>query len=126
MNFDRTSCILAALLCSIFLAACTQSPETTVEKFYQALKDGKVDQAKNFISHQFISLMGEQNTRNMITAKAKTIEQCGGIKSFNVELNGDDNFRKGAVHLEYKGSCKSVQHQTIVTNENGNWKIGAK
>jgi hypothetical protein len=107
------------------LSACSSSPESTIEKFYQAVEKGEISEAKQYVSRQLLSMLGGSKIDIALTEYFEKIQSCGGIANLETKLTGEGELRTGTVHITFKGDCPVKTEKTKLIKEDGVWKITA-
>mgnify|MGYP001627080150 CR=1 FL=1 len=131
-KFSATKIRIGAALtiCALALAACGESPESTVKNFYRAVEDGKIEKALEYVDPNIRQVWGGK-LAIVLAAESEKIRRCGGIKSIEtevVEANGDRRVVKTTI--EYKNSGGDKRCNAKSTNEklvkmDGKWRFGS-
>ncbi len=110
---------------ALVLTACSKSPESTVESFYEAVADGEITEARSYLSDQILGMMGEKKITAGLTEQYEKMQACEGIKNIEVEMKGEGELRSGTVTITFKGDCQPKVEKTKLIEEDGVWKITA-
>lgn len=121
-RFEKRSLIVATAL---ILSGCAKSPESTVESFYRAVSKGELTEAQGYLSLQIAGMMGPRKLSAALAAESERVQQCGGIKSVDVKLEGQGEVRSGIAKVVYAGQCPQKNEKVKLIKEDGKWKIGA-
>jgi len=116
---------LLAVVLAAALSGCAKSPDSTVESFYLALSKGNITEAQGYLSSQIVGMAGPQKISVGLSNASEKIQACGGIRSVDVNLNGEGEIRKGSVKVTFAGNCPAKTETVKLLKENGAWKIGA-
>ncbi len=116
---------LVLLSCAAATSGCSRSAESTVERFYQAVARGEITEARGYLSSQVMGTLGQQKVTGALAAEAKRIQQCGGIRTIEVQLTGQGEIRSGTAIVTYTGTCPEKREKVSLIQENGAWKLGA-
>lgn len=107
-----------------FLLSCQSPPEDIVTKFYRSLESGEISVAKECLSQQIISQLGDNKMTTALTQESKKIGACGGIKDIKTSLEGQGEIRTGTVTIIYLGECPENSNDKVsLIQEDGEWKI---
>jgi hypothetical protein len=128
-SFVRRLSVVWLSLFALVLAGCGSSPEGTVEKFYKAIADNRVEDA---VAHFSIKDVKEND---MTAVKGKLmmivgeqyskIQSKGGLDSIKTSLvqqEGD----KAVVKAELKFKDGTSKEETVKLVKDGDWKIFLK
>lgn len=107
------------------LTGCARSPESTVEHFYKSVAEGELNEAQNALSQQVVGLLGPQKLNAALAQESERVMKCGGIKSIDVQLEGQGDFRVGNAEITYKGDCPAKREKVNLIKEDGDWKLSA-
>ncbi|HQL47721.1 MAG TPA: DUF4878 domain-containing protein [Holophaga sp.] len=116
---------LAAGAALVLLVSCARSAESSVERFYLCLSDGKVTEAKELVSKQLLGMAGENKIQAALAKEAEQIQAKGGIKSVVVQLEGKGEIRSGKATITYKNVEGPRVEKVKVIKEDGTWKLTA-
>lgn len=125
MKYRNKLAALFIVASASLLSGCGKSPESTVESFYRSLANGKISEAKGYMSDQLISMFGEQKISVALSQEIEKIRNCGGIKKIEVELQGEGEFRSGSATVTYAGECPPKKDKATLIKNDGKWKITA-
>lgn len=114
--------LLAAAM--FVMSGCAASPESTVERFYRAVANGEITEAQGYLSSQTVNMLGPQKTSAALTQEAERVQGCGGIRSIDVQLEGQGEIRSGTAVVNYRGDCEAKRETVKLTKEDGEWKLG--
>jgi hypothetical protein len=114
----------------LMLCACSQSPESTVEAYFDAVADNRVEEAIDFYS------LKDVKESNLTTAKGKLqmivgeqharIEKNGGLASVKAKLvEQKDDEATVEVEISYKNGQTKTDRIRLV-KESGRWKLHPK
>jgi len=126
----KTVTILA--VCANMLTACSPSPKSVVEDFYQHISDGKIEQAMALIDMKQTASMGlsEGKMRQAMASQSEKLNniKCGGIKEVNIK---NEEVRGDLAIITYEVICKSGLKPTPASKEHlikvdGKWLITVK
>ena len=107
-----------------FLSSCQKAPEEIVTKFYLSLESGEISAAKECLSKQIISQLGDNKLTTALAQESKKIGACGGIKDIKTSLEGQGEIRTGTVTIIYLGECPENSNDKVsLIQEDGQWKI---
>lgn len=109
----------------LLLTGCAKSPESTVESFYKAVGKGEITEAQTYISSQVIGMLGPQKLSASLAIASEEVGRCGGIKSIDVQLEGQGEVRSGTAAVTYEGECPPKNENVKLTKEDGKWKLGS-
>jgi len=59
-SLTRVRATIMMCCMALLLSACSKSPESTVESFYDAVADGEITEARSYLSDQILGMMGEK------------------------------------------------------------------
>lgn len=119
----RYTMVLAAMATGL-LAACSPSPEGTVEKFYHAVEKNDDEAALKLIHPVSVQMMGVSKFRASFAKQRGKFEECGGIKSITVDMKGTADRKAGPAEVSFKGECKPQRDNLQMTKVDGTWYIG--
>jgi hypothetical protein len=111
------------LAAAAIVSGCGKSPESTAESFYRAIGKGEITEAKSYLSAQIIAMLGDPKLTAALSGETERIRVCGGIKSVDVNLQGQGEVRTGTVTLAYSGRCPTKTEKLKLIKEDGKWKI---
>lgn len=120
------SLFLAAGAALVLLVSCARSAESSVEHFYMCLSDGKVTEAKEYVSKQLLGMAGDGKISAALAKEAQNIQAKGGIKSVDVKLDGKGEVRTGVATITFKNAPAPKVEKVKVIQEDGKWKITAE
>ncbi len=107
----------------LVMSGCGRSPESVVERFYRAVAKGEITEAQGYLSSQVAGMMGSQKLSAGLASESQRVQQCGGIKEIEVQLQGEGEIRSGTVSVSYKGQCAAKRESVKLVKEAGNWKL---
>lgn len=113
-----------ASMLAVLLSGCSRSPESTVERFYRAVGKGEITEAQAYVSSEVVGILGEDKLRATLAEESQRVSSCGGIRSVNVQLNGQGEIRTGSAFIMYNGQCQPKSETAKLVKEDGKWKIG--
>lgn len=108
---------------AVLLVSCARSAESSVEQFYLSLSDGKITEAREFVSKELLSMAGEAKIQASLAKEAQQIQAKGGIKSVVVKLEGKGEIRRGTATITYKNSSQPITEKVKMVKEDGKWKL---
>ncbi len=120
-NTLRMPLVACALMA---LAGCSASPESTVERFYRAVAEGEITEARGYISQQVVGMLGEEKLATTLSAETQRVQACGGITDIEGELQAGAEGRFGTVVVKYE-TCPEKRENLKLVKEDGDWKLGA-
>jgi hypothetical protein len=115
---------------ALMLCACGQSPESTVQDYFDAVAANRVEDAVNFYSLKDV----KENDLTMVKGKLQMIvgeqysriEGNGGLASVKAKLvEQKDNEATVEVEISYKNGETSTE-QIPLLKESGRWKLYLK
>lgn len=124
LNVKSARRLLALVMLCAGLAACAKSPRDVYVETYRALEQGKLDEAAGHFSEAAHAFLGSAKLRMVLAAQAEKIQECGGIRDLNVDLQGEGDVRTGKSTITFKGDCAPVEENVRLVRENDQWKIG--
>lgn len=107
----------------LFLAACGNSPRSAVKAFYDAVEEGRVEDALKMVSSQVTSSIGIDKTRAALQSATREIHDKGGLKSLDIvkeDVVGE--VAEVEVRIHYGNGTEETEKVKVV-KENGEWKI---
>lgn len=120
----RTAFGYAVVAAAVLLTGCSRSPESTVKKFYRAVGEGEITEAQSYMSAEVVGMMGPSKMSAGLAQEAERIQECGGIDSVDVELEGEGEIRNGTATITYEGDCEARSETIKLRKEDGEWKLG--
>jgi len=111
--------------CISLLSSCAKTPESTVENFYEAIASGEITEAKSYLSAQIAGMLGDAKLSAVLSGESEKIQKCGGIKSIEVDMQGEGELRSGTATVTFNGDCRAKVEKTKLIKEDGIWKITA-
>jgi len=111
--------------CILFLTACTNTPESTIENFYAAVSQGNITEAKSYLSNQLLGMFGDKKITAGLIAEYEKMQICEGIQDIQVEIKGEGEIRTGTATITFNGDCPPRVEKTKLIKEDGAWKITA-
>ena len=124
-TFIQSRKLLISIFLVTILSACSNSPQSTIESFYQAIDKGEISEAKTYLSSQILGMMGDKKATAALTELYEKIQKCGGIADLTTDISGEGEVRSGTTTITYKGDCPAKTEKTQMINEDGAWKITA-
>ena len=124
-SLARVRAVIMTVCVALLLSACSKSPESTVESFYNAVANGEITEARSYLSDQILCMMGEKKITAGLTEQYEKMQACEGIKEIKVEMKGDGELRSGSATITFNGDCPQNVEKTKLIEEDGVWKITA-
>lgn len=90
-----------------------------------ALGKGEITQAKSYLAKSITSRFGDEKIQRGMTAEARRIAGCDGIKAITTNLQGEGEIRIGEVAITYGNAekCPDKKEKIALAKEDGTWKI---
>lgn len=122
---SRASRAATAFLFPLLLSitGCGRPAEAVVERFYSALAKGEITEAQTYLSSQAAGMMGQKKLAAALASESERIQKCGGMKSIDVQLQGEGEIRSGTAIVTYGGQCESKRESVKLIKEDGKWKL---
>lgn len=124
-SLTRVRATIMMCCMALLLSACSKSPESTVESFYDAVADGEITEARSYLSDQILGMMGEKKITAGLTEQYEKMQTCEGIKDIEIDMKGEGELRSGTVTITFNGDCPPKVEKTKLIEEDGVWKITA-
>lgn len=102
------------------MAGCTKdadSPEAVAEKFWEAMMDRDIDEAKNYATKSSAYSLKENNNKSDSDVK---------ITFGEVKTEKDNSSVETTMHSSQGGSEHNIPMKTFLIQENGEWKVEAQ
>jgi hypothetical protein len=120
----REFALSAALLCIVLTWACAgSSPSSAVKAFYEAVSNGKTEDAMSLLSQQTINTIGEAKLRAGIQEASRKMATRGGLKDLVItseQLQGD--VATITALLKYGNGTEETEKEQLV-KEKGGWRL---
>jgi len=110
--------------CAGLLAGCAPSPKSSIDNFIGSVEKGNLTEAQSYISSSIKGMLGESKLKQALAEKSEEMAQCGGVKSIDVDLKGEGEYRTGTYTVHYKGDCAPEDNEVKLVKEDGKWKLG--
>lgn len=116
--------LLVALALLAGLLACgARGPAVTVQTFYRAVEDGRLDVAVDQLSSSMVDTMGREKLKTALREMTKQVADKGGIDRIEIlteEVTGE--VAEVAVRVTY-GNGTTDEEEVDLAKEDGEWKI---
>lgn len=114
---------IALLFASLLLTGCGGGPGSTVEKFFEAVGAGEIDEAITYLSNSTIQTLGTDKWKAVLSDLTRAINEEGGIKSVEIldeAVTGDLATVTFSLRM---GNGSEDTDSVELFKENDNWKI---
>ena len=115
--------IFVLLLFATFLTGCSSGPGSTVQKFFQAVDKGKVEESMGYLSSSTIQALGHEKWQAALIEMSNQMSTQGGLKSVDINeetVNGD--IAQITVTVIMKDGSEDTDRMDLI-KEDGDWKI---
>lgn len=119
----RSALLLLALPVAGLAAGCASGPASAVTGFYEALEDGRIEDATEYVSTDLRDQVPAAKLREGLRGAAQEIIDKGGIEEIEVteeEVTGE--LGRVTVRIEYGNGEESVETTQVVL-EDGTWRL---
>jgi hypothetical protein len=118
----------AIALATLLIGGCSSpaSPEENARAYKQHLCAGQAEKARKLVEPVFFQFFGEQVALMLIQEEAKTCQDRGGLKSFNIESKKDINESRVLFKytIEYGKGMKETA-EIAMRPVDGKWFVSA-
>lgn len=120
MRFQAT--IIAS---AVLLSACGagRTPEETVISHYRAIESGNRDKMLEAVDPAGVKTFGESTLLALYEKGGAEFTGCGGIKSIDVALQGDEKRKTGTTSFTFNGSCPPKKSPVRLAFKDGKWWV---
>ncbi len=126
--FTRTKHVAqlaAAAAVLLLLVACgQQSPEDVIRDFNKAIEKGDKEKVMNLLHPATLAMLSERKVGAMVDLQREHMKGCGGIKAMDIQLEGDDKFKRGKLTTTFAGNCPAKTETTGATKFDDKWRVG--
>ena len=115
--------ITTIIASTALLTACGAAP-TAAEiavQHYRAIESGKKKGTQQHVDPGRLKMLGENLHLAQYEKGAAEFKACGGIKSIEVELQGDEKYKTGKTSFAFNGKCPAYKSPVRLAFKDGKW-----
>ena len=115
--------ITTIIASAVLLTACgaARTPEEIVVEHYRAIETGNKKGMLEHVDPGRIKMLGENLHLAQYEKGAAEFKACGGIKSIEVELQGDEKYKTGKTSFAFNGKCPAYKSPVRLAFKDGKW-----
>ena len=123
MKNTRLLTILTLLLFAVLLVGCSTGPGNTVQKFFQAVDKGQIEEAMGYLSSSTLQTLGTDKWRAALVEASSQMAAEGGLRSVKiVEENVNGEIAQVTVSITVGDGTEETESIDLIM-EDGDWKI---
>lgn len=122
-SLRRSATLLPALLVAGLAVGCAAGPASAVTEFYEALEEGRIEDATEYISADLRDQVPAAKLREGLRGAAQQVIDKGGIEELEVteeEVTGE--LGRVTVRIEFGNGEESIETTRVVL-EDGTWRL---
>lgn len=123
---NATPALFAAafLFLTVLVSGCSSNnPGAVVERFYQSIEKGEIEEALEFLSPKFRNSIGDGKLKTGLQQATRDIKEKGGIKTFEiVEIEEIGEVADVKVRIEYGNGTQETE-EVKLAKEDGKWLL---
>lgn len=117
--------ITTIIASAVLLTACgaARTPEEIVVEHYRAIESGNKRKMLEGVDPAYVKMFGENLLLALYEKGTEEFKACGGIKSIEVELKGDEKYKKGRTGFVFNGKCSAYKSPIQLAFKDGKWWV---